>query len=255
MTSLTVPTRLLRGRFSLLTQPARLMGNRPNIKKPKHPSWARQKLLEMSRPVYPVAHPTTEHLWRECPRHEELLEEEARKVPNDWEMIYVRQLEAFLAESAMIGIVHANSMKTRPQRRAWQTARRAGMELCSYEPVMGYAALRGTKWENLTHFFDTCTVANQYSVFGKEVNVGKLLDLYKKTPEIVLLGGVVYDRILSKEQLQELRKMPDLDGMRAELCAVLGAPAQRTRSLLSANQENLSRSLGQLVKDKEDNKS
>ena len=62
-------------------------------------------------------------------------------------------------------------------------------------------------------------------------------------------GVVVENRLLSKRQLQELAKMPPIGALRAELCAILSSPAQRTAALLSSNQQALSANLAQYVKD------
>ncbi len=233
----------------LLSPPSRQSSNRPNTKRPLPTAWFRLQLLEVTKPVHTPKHPTTEHLWRDCPKREDELASEAKKVPNDWEMLYVRQMEEYLRESKMVGIFHANSVKLRPAKRAWQAARRAGMELCEYEYVMGRAALMGTKWDNLMHFFDTCANGTQHLCFSKEVKVKKLLDLDKKMPEYLLLGAVIENRLLSRRELQEYLKMPPLDTQLGQLCAILEMPVQKTVSQLGSSQQALSRNLDQYVKD------
>ena len=57
------------------------------------------------------------------------------------------------------------------------------------------------------------------------------------------------NHLLSKRQLQELAKMPPIDALRVELCAVLSSPAQKSAALLSGNQQALSTNLAQFVKD------
>ena len=50
-------------------------------------------------------------------------------------------------------------------------------------------------------------------------------------------GVIVENRLLSKRRLQEMVQMPPMDALRAELCAILSTPAQKTASLLSSNQQ------------------
>ena len=50
-------------------------------------------------------------------------------------------------------------------------------------------------------------------------------------------GVIVENRLLSKRRLQDMVKMPPMDALRAELCAILSTPAQKTASLLSSNQQ------------------
>jgi len=43
----------------------------------------------------------------------------------------------------MVGIYHSNSMKYHPERRAWQNARRLGMELKKYNKKICREAMEG----------------------------------------------------------------------------------------------------------------
>ncbi len=65
-------------------------------------------------------------------------------------------------------------------------------------------------------------------------------------------GAIVQDRFLNKKQLQDLSAMPSIDAVRADLCAVLQVPAQKTTGLLGHNQQVLSQSLQQYLKDQEE---
>lgn len=82
--------------------------NRPNTKRPRHPSWDRLQLLELSKPKFTQPHPTTQNLFRECPRETELQEKQERSKANAFEMLFVQELNEFMRNSKMIGIFHAN---------------------------------------------------------------------------------------------------------------------------------------------------
>ena len=45
------------------------------------------------------------------------------------------------------------------------------------------------------------------------------------------------NRLLSKKGLQAMVKMPTLEMLRGELCAILSSPAQKTSALLSSSQQ------------------
>ena len=51
---------------------ARHASNRPNTRRPKHPSWNRQQLIELTKPQHTLKHPTTQFLYQDCPRHREM---------------------------------------------------------------------------------------------------------------------------------------------------------------------------------------
>lgn len=53
------------------------------------------------------------------------------------------ELFGLLESSAMVGIYHSNSMKYHPERRAWQNARRLGMELKKYNKKICREAIEG----------------------------------------------------------------------------------------------------------------
>ena len=73
--------------------------------------------------------------------------------------------------------------------QAWQNARRQGFEMRNYNIRVARAALQGTKWEELLHFWDTNVVKwDGYVVFGEQPNVAKMLALDKKIPEMFLMG-------------------------------------------------------------------
>lgn len=228
-----------------------LLRTRPNTRRPRHPSWNRQQLIELSKPQHSLKHPTTQFLYQDCPRHQEIIEQEARNAPNDYEMIYVREMQDFLEKSKMVAVFQAQVRFKWKWHTAWQNARRAGMELRKYETVMIRAAAAGTQYEDaLAHFYNTTTIPRlHHLVFSPEVQPKKLLDLDKKMPDFLLLGVIVENRLLSKKGLQAMLKMPPIDVLRGELCAILSTPAQKTASLLSSNQQALSTNLAQYVKD------
>ena len=92
------------------------LGNRPNIQHPRHAPWSRLKLLELSRPRWSDPHPTTENLYKECPREAELERKEAMADPNAFDMIYVEEMTQWLERSKMIGFFHNNIVRTIPKR-------------------------------------------------------------------------------------------------------------------------------------------
>ena len=52
-----------------------LLRTRPNTRRPRHPSWNRQQLIELSKPQHSLKHPTTQFLYQDCPRHQEIIEQ------------------------------------------------------------------------------------------------------------------------------------------------------------------------------------
>ena len=128
------------------------------------------------------------------------------------------------------------------------------MALRNYNDSIADAVLRGSKWECLLHFWRTNPVlSEQWLVFGPRVDPAGLLRMARRTPDLYLLAAVVENRVLKRAALQEMAAArPTLESARAELSAVLQAPAGKAAALLAANPAALSASLTQYVKDRSD---
>jgi len=224
---------------------------RVNIQKPHRPDFFRQKLLELSGPVW-KEQLEIEELPQEC-EYEDRMEERHSwdKHINQLEKFYVEELVEMFEKSPMIAFFHSNPIKLADWRKAWQNGRRQKMELAKFSRRVGMAGLKGTQWENCLHFFMSFP-GNPYEqpiLFSPEVEPRKLITFTKKVPEFHLLGCVVYGRILSKAQISALVDLPDLHQQHTQLCALLNMQQKQTLSLLQSNQSNLSLQLDQYVKD------
>jgi len=226
------------------------------ISKPRQAPVFRARLLELSKPVW-EEQPVFEDLWKDCNYAAKEKERKEWEVQiNQLEKFYVKEMLELFEKSQIIGFFFCNPMKPIKRHAAWQNARRAGMELEHYHYRVGAAGLKGTQWENCLHFwFKFPGDSNlQPIVFSPELNADKLLKFERKVPEFTLLGAVVGNRIMSKKQIQEIKNLPSLEQSRGELVSILGYQQQRTLQLLTANQQQLSTNLSQLIKDKLPNK-
>ena len=144
-------------------------------------------MLEFGAPRFTDKYETTEHLWQECPRVEELQIQAKKSEANAFEAIYSRELLANLQSSKTVGIFHTNSEDSRKKRKAWQNARRLGFELADYEAVMVRSGVKGTQWENLMFFLDGGHEKLRLT-FAPGVQAINLFKLEKKVPEMFLMG-------------------------------------------------------------------
>eukprot|EP00095_Tigriopus_kingsejongensis_P003011 maker-scaffold170_size291898-snap-gene-1.44 protein:Tk03011 transcript:maker-scaffold170_size291898-snap-gene-1.44-mRNA-1 annotation:"39s ribosomal protein mitochondrial" len=222
--------------------------SRPSIQHPHHPSFDRLKLLTVSEPRHSVPHPTTETLYRDCPRETELAANAELESANPYEKIFARELRELLEQSPMVGLYHANNLTYYPARTAYQNARRCQLELKSYNYQIGEAVLRGTKWENLLYFWET-GVSDQYLTFGQEINVKQMLQFEKKAPALFIIGALLDDRIVDRGEIMELAALSNLDDLRGQLCSILQMPARKTSSLIGRHPQALSQNLEQYMKD------
>lgn len=66
-------------------------------------------------------------------------------------------------------------------------------------------------------------------------------------------GGVVDNRIMSREAIMNAAKLPSLDILRGELVTILNSSAGKTSRLLNRHQQDLSQNLEMLVKQESEN--
>lgn len=231
----------------------RFMANRPRIKKPDRANWFRQRLLAVSSPKWEWEHKTTEDLWRDCAYSEKADRQQWLDETNELEKIFAKHMVEYFEKSKMVAFFHSNSIAKCNFRKAWQDGRRIGMELKRYSLRVGKHGLRGTQWENCLHFFmdHEAEHLRQAIMFSPEVNPKQLLKFERKIPEFHLLGAVVENRIVSRDQLVQMVDMPSLDQLRGELVSVLQSPASRTTQLLGSNQQQLTANLQQYTKDQQ----
>ena len=100
-------------------------------------------------------------------------------------------------------------------------------------------ALKETNKADLSDFFDGPT-AIAYS--NDPVSLTKLLvEFAKNNNNLVVLGGMMDNEILSVEKIEILSKLPTLEEIRAKLIGLISTPAQKIASVLTAPSGDLAR--------------
>jgi len=245
------------------TQLNQVRYKKPDLKEHRHAFWERMQILEFTKPRFETKHETTEDLWQECPREEELKEiHETKYKANELESLYAAQMREYFESSPIIGIFHVNPIKYRPQRMAWQNARRFGFELKKYNNRICREALKGTKWEDVVLFHTEMGRMETQFAFCLEpadkADPAKLLAYDKKVPEFVLLGAIVENRMLDRAGLTHAATNlypRGIESLHAELSTILQTPTRKLSQLLGRNQQKLSENLQQYIKDQNKNDS
>ncbi len=118
----------------------------------------------------------------------------------------------------MVGLFHINPIKAEDYFKAKVAFHKSNMHLKVYGKSVMRRALSDSKYEALVPLFDI----NSCMVFSKDPKkVGTMIKIIKKIPQMHLIAGIVEDRLLSKNELVEYSKMPDLTTVRAQFVAVL----------------------------------
>ena len=154
-----------------------------------------------------------------------------------YQKIVAREIRERFEASQMTIICHQNSITQPELFKHRVTLHKAGIEYKSYGRTQTQIAIGDSRFGgvlplfNLTHA--TCVL------FSSEIQLAKLFTILKKAPTIIPLGGIVYDRLLSRNDLERLAKMPDLQMVRAQFAASLFGAGNQVVQQLQQHQTNL----------------
>ena len=117
--------------------------------------------------------------------------------------------------------------------------RRVGNNIKVTKNRLTKLALEGTDKSELSELFDGPT-AIAYS--NDPVELTKLLTNFaKNNSNLVILGGIMDNEILTVEKIEILSKLPSLEEIRAQLIGLISTPAQKIASVLTAPSGDLAR--------------
>ncbi|KAI0212946.1 39S ribosomal protein L10, mitochondrial [Lamellibrachia satsuma] len=178
-----------------------------------------------------------------------VVQRESRGVAAEQENLYekflVRECKKVFAENSMVIVAQPLATSGRKQRLINIKFVKKNLTLMRFANSIMLQAIEDTKWANLKPLF----CARSVFIVSDEPRVADLMAVLKKTPEFVILGGVVDNMILNRAGLARYAALPSLDLVRGELCSVLNGVVNKTRRLLTSHQQQLAVNLDQYVKD------
>jgi len=103
-------------------------------------------------------------------------------------------------------------------------------------------AVKGTKWEGLSSYFKGPTAI----AYSKDpISAAKVLAQFaEKNEGITIVGGSLEGRNLSAKDVMALAKLPSLDEIRAQMIAVITAPATKIARTVKEPAAQLARLCG-----------
>lgn len=170
-----------------------------------------------------------------CRERQTAKREEAREEMHPFSRILANELRELFDTSKMILICHKNSINAYDLFNFRVALHREGVSFTMRGKKIVEAAIGDSKFRTLLPLFR----ADNCMLFSQNTNVDGVLKVMKKTPQVLLLAGVVEDRILSRSQLEEYANMHDLDTVRAQFAATLFCAGNQIVSNLQAHQSNL----------------
>ncbi|XP_064646672.1 large ribosomal subunit protein uL10m-like [Lineus longissimus] len=216
--------------------------NKVYVQKPRPRIIQRRILEEISLPILlpPFKHPA-----ENCGALRELKKDNEE---NRYKSFLLKQCRKGFEDNSMLIVMQKLPMSGVKLFQIRVELFKKGIAYQHFENEIFQETVRGTKWEVLRPLF----VGDNLYAVSPDDKVKDLVKVIKKFPQAMILGGVVENRVMTREALLQYAAMPSLDHARGQLVAILGSAAAKTSSLLSSQQQTLSNNLTQYVKQTHD---
>lgn len=218
-----------------------------NIQRPQKPHYDRALVNAVTTPVF--ARPTVTQKCFNRQQQEAVIQ---KRIENPYEKIIAKEVANWFAHSKMVAIFHVNSISADEMFKARVAFHKQNMHLKIYGKSIIRQAIADTRYDAILPLFESKNCV----IFSPEQKLPQLLKICKKIPQLMLLAGIVEQRLMSKTELSNFAAMPSLEMARAQLVAVLQqAGGNNVVSSLQAHQTNLCGSLDAYVTQETEEKS
>ncbi|XP_034474085.1 39S ribosomal protein L10, mitochondrial [Drosophila innubila] len=200
-----------------------------NIQRPKQPHYERARVVAVTQPKY-------EEPPKALTCFQSRTQRTATQVENPYNAILAREVRNWLDHSQLVAVFHLNSISADDVFRVRVQLHKQNMHLKSYgRKIIGQAVV-GTAYEAIMPLFHS----NHCIVFSpNQQQVNAMLRITRKVPQMVLLGGIVESKLLSRNELMDFAQMPSLQVAQAQLVQTLNMAAGNVVQQLQAHQVNL----------------
>tara|TARA_B100000073_G_scaffold144503_1_gene118969 strand:- start:24 stop:530 length:507 start_codon:yes stop_codon:yes gene_type:complete len=153
--------------------------------------------------------------------------------------IFIKNLKTILSENSLVLVFHYRGMSMTDMTDLRVQSFNSGCHIKVTKNRLTKLALEGSDKSELSEFFEGPT-AIAYS--NDPVQLTKLLTNFaKNNSNLVIIGGIMDNEILSIEKIEILSKLPSLEEIRAQLIGLISTPAQKIASVLTAPSGDLAR--------------
>ena len=152
---------------------------------------------------------------------------------------FVQNLKSIIADNSLVLVFHYRGMSMTDMTDLRVQSFNSGCNIKVTKNRLTKLALEGSDKAALSEFFDGPT-AIAYS--SDPVQLTKLVTNFaNNNSNLVILGGIMDNEILSVEKIEILSKLPSLEEIRAQLIGLISSPAQKIASVLTAPSGDLAR--------------
>ena len=157
----------------------------------------------------------------------------------DQKEIFIKNLKNILSENSLVLVFHYRGMSMTDMTDLRVQSFNAGCNIKVTKNRLTKLALEGTDKSELSDLFNGPT-AIAYS--NDPVQLTKLLTNFSKNnSNLVILGGIMDNEILTVEKIEILSKLPSLEEIRAQLIGLISTPSRKIASVLTSPSGDLAR--------------
>lgn len=142
----------------------------------------------------------------------------------------VQELQQTFSNNELIVVTHYSGLTVAQITDLRSKLRMEGARFKVTKNTLAKLATKGTKFESLNGLFTgpTGIAASQDPVAAAKV----AHNFAKTNDKLIILGGVLGDKILDAEAVKQLASLPSLDALRSRLIGLLQAPATKLAVLM-----------------------
>lgn len=202
-----------------------------NIQKPRQPHYDRALVSAVTTPTFNKL-----PLQRNCYDNELRINALKTKPVNPYDTIIAREAANWFKQSKMIAFFHLNSIQSDDMFKVRVALHKHNIHVKIYGKAVLKQALEGTKFETVLPLFE----ARNCIAFSPNMEINKMLKAVRRTPQLILLAGIVEDQLLSKNELTELATGPNLMQKQMQLVQLLNSVGGSVVNNLQTHQTQLS---------------
>tara|TARA_Y100000758_G_scaffold82231_1_gene55747 strand:- start:80 stop:592 length:513 start_codon:yes stop_codon:yes gene_type:complete len=146
--------------------------------------------------------------------------------------VYIEEMKNFFNKTNSVLVTHYQGLSVKQIDELRSEMRKHGILFKITKNKITKLALEGTKYKKLEDLFTGPTAV----AFSEDaITSAKILTKFAKTnSHLKIIGGIMEDKTLSKEEVANIATLPTLVEARSKIAAILKIPAQKIMSILLA---------------------
>ena len=146
--------------------------------------------------------------------------------------VYIEEMKNFFNKTNSVLVTHYQGLSVKQIDELRSEMRKHGISFRITKNKITKLALEGTKYKKLEDLFTGPTAV----AFSEDaITSAKILTKFAKAnSHLKIIGGIMEDKTLSKEEVANIATLPTLVEARSKIAAILKIPAQKIMSILLA---------------------